>query len=202
MNFLCTLIVTTCIFFVVANAQQMDCYSTGLTVYCDLQFNSNPAAEFTLIWQKTNGNGPVVYKNIKINALYTQVQLFRFAPVSEYLIQCYVKDTIIMDTTVTTGSTGISELDTEPFAYNITGSPSFDILFADIGNAYAAVDTTGFVVWFYDTNGTLPMEPAQAKSQLPNGDFLFLDNGMVIQVAPNGTLVALVILFFCFFLTN
>jgi len=162
----------------------LSCHSNGLTVYCSVSLSSIPN-EVDFIWQKQNGEGPTVTQRFNMTTNSYTFQLHRFVPITEYIILMQT-ETISLKTTVTTGSCGFTQLDNNPFA-TIAGTPTFNLIFVDIGTAYAFIDETGWVVWFYNTKGVLPAEPAQAKTQLPNYDFVLLNNGTLERVSPNIT---------------
>ena len=173
------------------SADSGTCTPVGLMMECSITLDVIPDEPVKVSWHRTDGTGKSVSQEFEINSTYSIIQLFRFAPLTEYTIQISPFGSSVITSQVTSGSSGFDEIDTRPLAI-ITGTPTYGILFLDIGNGYAVIDETGWVVWFYNTNGTLPMEPAQAKSQLPNFDFVFLKDGFIEQVKPNLTVVAYV----------
>lgn len=166
----------------------VNCDATRLVVTCDIYMSDIPSDPIRVDWFPTDKSGNVIYQHFDVVDETTTVTLYRFTPLTNYTIIVEVPAVISTATTVMTGSTGITQLDTEPIA-DITGTPSYELLFFDIGNAYGFTDNSGWVVWFYNTEGTLPMEPAQAKSQLSNGNIVMLKNGYILEVTPSGETV-------------
>jgi len=167
----------------------LTCTSVGLVVQCNAQFaEKSTNNEVYFVWQRSDQQGPAVFKYLQVTSVDMIVELYRFSPRKTYTIQLFQENTKLGESEITTGSSGVPAWDQAPAA-TITGSPSFEMLFFDIGKYYAAIDKTGWVVWAYNTRGIVPFQAAQAKTQLANYNFGFLMNGTVIEVAPNGTMV-------------
>jgi len=166
---------------------EMTCSPTGLTMYCDVSASSSISDVF-FVWQRADQDGPTVFKRLETIGSSEIVELHRFNPLTSYQIDLFQGNTLLAATQVTSGSSGVSAWDNGPAA-TISGSPSFELLFFDLGSFYGAFDQSGWIVWAYDTKGVVPVEAAQAKTQLDNYNFGFLMNGTVIEVSPNGTVI-------------
>lgn len=172
-------------FLAVVNGYSITCSANGLIVTCDVFVDTVPDDDIRVTWFRTSGEGTEVAQFFPVNGTSTLVTLYRFAPLQNYTIIAEVHNVATFSTTIMSGSTGLSSLDTAPIA-TVTGIPTYELLFFDMGNGYGFVDSTGWIVWYYDTGGVIPPQPAQAKSQLKNnGNFAFIDNGFVTEVSPS-----------------
>ena len=174
------------LFVLQVSCNSITCDSVGLSVQCDIALSEKISAEeYRVWWQRSDKAGPLVSQTFPSST--TTLQIFRFVPLTDYTIVAELNGRNLT-ATLRSGSSGVESLDTAPLA-TISGTPSFELLFLDLGNAYTMIDTTGWVVWFFNTDGNLPMEPAQAKAQFSDYNFALINNGNIELVNPNMTVL-------------